>query len=111
LDVKIKGKFVPPHDMKAYSGNGGIAHTFLTSALDEGEWPPSYTRHFTFREHRHPLTRRLGRPRASGDILEQRKISCFCRIEAQYRMWQWYSLTLVLTDTVIESGFYTCKTM
>jgi len=37
LDVKIKGKFVPVHDMKAYSGNGGIAHTFLTSALDEGE--------------------------------------------------------------------------
>ena len=62
LVVKIKGKPVYVHAMKAYSGNGGVAHSFLTSALDEGEWPASCTRHFTFREHRHPLTRRLGRP-------------------------------------------------
>jgi len=50
LDVKIKGKFVPVHAVKAYSGNGGVAHSFLTSALNEGKWPASCTRHFTFRE-------------------------------------------------------------
>jgi hypothetical protein len=82
LNVKIKGKFVPVHAVKAHNGNGGVAHSFLTSALDEGEWPASCIRHFTFRVCIHPLTRRLGPPRASGDILEQRKVSCSSRIQA-----------------------------
>jgi hypothetical protein len=36
--------------MKAYWGSGGIAHAFLTSALDEGEWLASHSNRFTPRE-------------------------------------------------------------
>jgi hypothetical protein len=36
--------------MKTYWGSGGIAHTFLTSALDGGEWSASRPGRFTPRE-------------------------------------------------------------
>lgn len=113
LDVKINGKFVPVHAVKADSGNGGVAHSFLTSAID-GEWPASCTRHFTFREHRCPLTR-LGRPQSQwGHFGTKKNLMLLPDSSPRYWMWQWCSLTLVLmdtVDTVTESGFYTCKSM
>jgi hypothetical protein len=33
--------------LKAYSGNGGTAHAFLTSALGGGEWSASRSGRFT----------------------------------------------------------------
>jgi hypothetical protein len=115
LDVKIKGKYVPVHTVKAYSGNVDAAHLFLTSALDEGEWPASWTRHFTFREHRRPLTRRLGRPQSQcGHFGAEKNLMLLPDSSPRYRMWQLCSLTLVLmdtVDTVTETGFYTCKPM
>jgi hypothetical protein len=36
--------------MKMYGESGGIGQSFLTSALDGGEWSASHTCHFTIRE-------------------------------------------------------------
>jgi hypothetical protein len=45
---------------------GGIAPSFLTSALDGGEWSASRSCRFTPQEKspRYPLDRRLGRPQS-----------------------------------------------
>jgi hypothetical protein len=63
------------HAIKAYWGNGGIAHS-LISALDGGEWSASRPGRFTPRE-RAPGTLWIGGlvgPRAVLDAVVKRKI-------------------------------------
>jgi hypothetical protein len=61
--------------MKAYGGVDVQIHTFLTSALDGGEWSASRPCRFTTRE-RAPGTHWIGGwvdPQASLDDMEKRK--------------------------------------
>jgi hypothetical protein len=69
--------------MKAYWGSGGIAHAFLTSALDGGEWSASRPGRFTHWE-RAPnlLERRLGgRQSRSGCGSEEKNSQPLPRLE------------------------------
>jgi hypothetical protein len=62
-------------------GSGGIAPTFVTSALYGGEWSASLTVRFT-RGERAPGTHwiwKLMGSRTGLDAVENWKISCFCR--------------------------------
>jgi hypothetical protein len=62
--------------MKAYWGSEGKLHTFLTSALDGGEWSASHTGCFTPRERAsgaHLIGGWVG-PRAGPDAVMKRKI-------------------------------------
>ena len=54
---------------------GAKFNSFLTSALDTGEWSTWHPGHFTSSEE-HLLKRRLGGSTAGLDILEKRKICC-----------------------------------
>ena len=52
-------------------------HSFITSALDGGEWSTSSPGRFTPGERNLcTLNRSLSGPRAGLDVLEKRKISC-----------------------------------
>jgi hypothetical protein len=69
--VTLKGSLLIKHHATKTCGSGGIASTFLTSALDEGEWSASRPVRFTPGE-RAPGThwfRSLGGPRASLDAV------------------------------------------
>jgi hypothetical protein len=53
--------------MKAYCGMDIQLHTFLTSALDGGEWSVSRPDRFTKgNNRRYPLDRRLGGPQSQA---------------------------------------------
>lgn len=65
--------------MKAYN-SGGVAHIFVILVLDGGELSALPLRCCTTGE-RNPLNHRIGGwigPKANLDIVEKRKISCFC---------------------------------
>jgi len=65
--------------MKAYN-SGGVAHVFVILVLDGGELSALPLRCCTTGE-RNPLNHRIGGwivPKAKLDIVEKRKISCFC---------------------------------
>jgi hypothetical protein len=76
-----KGKVIPVlstehHAMEAYWGMEVWFHTFLTSALDGGEWSVSRAGHFNPRE-RAPDSHWIGGwvgPRAVLDAVAKRKI-------------------------------------
>jgi hypothetical protein len=59
--------------MKAYRGVVAQYHTFLSSALDGGEWSASCPGHFTPRGNcrRYPLDGMLGGLRAGLDAVEK----------------------------------------
>jgi len=68
------------HAMKACSGTEVQPHSFLTGALDGGEWSSSQSRWFNPRE-RAPVTHctwGLVNPREGSDILEKRRNSGLC---------------------------------
>jgi len=44
---KCKSNVIPTHTIKAYRGLGVYLHSFLTSALDGGQWPASCRGRFT----------------------------------------------------------------
>jgi len=48
--VKLYLSLTKHHAVKTYWGSGGIAHAFLTMALDVGEWSASRSGRFTPRE-------------------------------------------------------------
>jgi hypothetical protein len=75
---KSKGKGVPVHIMKGVGGVEVQLHSFLTSALDGGEWSASRPYRFTpEKEYRYPLNRRLGGPQSrSGRFGEEKKTIC-----------------------------------
>jgi hypothetical protein len=67
--------------MKVYWGVEAYLHTFLTSALGEGEWSASQPGRFTPRE-RAPGTRSIGGwvgPRTALDAVVKRGIPSPCR--------------------------------
>jgi hypothetical protein len=64
-------------------GSGGNAPTFLTSALDGGEWSDSCLGRFIPKE-RATGTHYIGdwvSRRAGLDVMEKRKVSSFCQEE------------------------------
>jgi hypothetical protein len=69
--------------MKTFEGVGGIAPSFLTSAVDGGEWSASLPARFYRRELPPPPGNNcVGdwvSPRVSLDAMEKRKISSACR--------------------------------
>jgi hypothetical protein len=48
--VLCEGKFVPVYDIKAYGEVEVQLHSFLTSALDVGEWSATRPGHFHARK-------------------------------------------------------------
>ena len=44
---KCKSNVTPTHTLEAYGGLGVYLHSFLTSALDGGQWPTSCRGRFT----------------------------------------------------------------
>jgi hypothetical protein len=68
--------------------------SFLTLALDEGEWWPSHPGHFTLGTH---CIGRLVGSRACMDILEMRKISCYCWV-LNPRLPSWFTSLTTLSQ-------------
>jgi hypothetical protein len=82
VKVKLSLCLTKHHAMKAYWRKGCIVHTFLTSALDGGEWSTSRPGRFTPRE-RAPGTHWIGGwvgPRAVLDAVVERKIPSSLRV-------------------------------
>jgi hypothetical protein len=48
--LKLEIKVVTVHTMKAYGGMKVYLHTFLTLALDNGDWSALWPSHVTTRE-------------------------------------------------------------
>jgi hypothetical protein len=72
-----KGEVFSVHIMKAYNESRGKLHSFLTLALDRGEWLTSCPGHFIpGKEHRYLLNRNLMGFRVSLDVVVKGKISC-----------------------------------
>jgi hypothetical protein len=73
-------KFFLYYPMKLYGRMEVQFHGFLTPALDEGKWSPSYPGHFTLRERDAGLQWTGGwvDPRSSLNAVEKRKFSCLC---------------------------------
>jgi len=66
LQVGLLCFFAEHHAMKAYWWSGYIIHTFLTSAVDGGEWSASRPSCFTSKgkSPSYPFGRRLGGPQS-----------------------------------------------
>jgi len=48
--ILCEGKFIPVYDIKVYRGVEVQLHSFLTLALDGGEWSATHPGHFHARE-------------------------------------------------------------
>jgi hypothetical protein len=81
--VCIKSKAVPLHAMEAHGGERRYSsYSFLTSALDGGEWSASHPGRSLPPGERTPGTHWIGGwvfPRAGLDAEARRKILCPCR--------------------------------
>jgi hypothetical protein len=68
------------HTIKKYWGVEVQIHTFLTSALDGGEWPASCPGYFIAgaRATQYSLEGRLGEPNAGLDMVAKRNKSHYC---------------------------------
>ena len=75
---KLKGRVVPVQAMKVYRSSKVQFHSFLTLALDGGEWSASRPGLLTARKSTH-WTGGWVRPSASLDVSEKRKIFRTCR--------------------------------
>ena len=75
--MKVKNKVIPVHAMKHVGGAEVQLHSFVTSALDKGEWSNSRPDRFTpEKELRYPLNTRLGGPRSRSGRYGEHKNVC-----------------------------------
>jgi hypothetical protein len=86
INVKLSLQYAVRHE--DVWGSGGIAPSFLTSALDGGEWSASCPCRFTPRKIIPGIQRTIGRlgPKTGLKVMDKRKISCFSRESSSYSL-------------------------